>query len=386
MVPPPLSEKPDIENVYIFVSDALRWASLPTELEGYGRTFKTVASGCATMKAVSSILSGLNPPRHGVQTWRDKLTQRTVFDIPGVTAGFANPAAGESGGLSVVLDHDGGDDVASVETPFVFLERDQGGHAPYADYSYQEMITSLDHDHSELLEHYEREVERSVERFDERLDTLKDRGILDDTLVVFLGDHGELLGEYGTVSHTSPPVPELVYVPTIFVHPDLPSGVADQTIGHVDLAPTIFSAMDADARESSFDGVDLFESVPGPRYNDANHHQQIGGKRRALYLASGMWDGDGGHVFTHRGKPIAPLIGLLKAKGWNRAYWRSNPREIPRAMSRYVKPHYEYGDPDVTRQEAAEQVEKIRSEEGTSDDAEIDDDVQQQLADLGYRT
>jgi arylsulfatase A-like enzyme len=51
------------------------------------------------------------------------------------------------------------------------------------------------------------------------------RGILDDSLVIFTSDHGELLGEYnGLYHHQTPVVPELVYVPLAFAGAELLRG------------------------------------------------------------------------------------------------------------------------------------------------------------------
>jgi hypothetical protein len=355
-------------------------------MQNRGATFKTVASGCATMKAIASILSGVYPPKHGVNTWRDRLTQRTLFDVPSLSAGFHNPAAGGKGGLSSVLNQTSEDALEDIAPPFFYLERDQGGHAPYREFTYDEMVDQLDHRAAELRSYYTEAVAESIERFDRRLETLAARGLLEDTLVVFLGDHGELLGEYGLVSHSSPPVPELVYVPVVFLHSDLPSGVQPETIGHVDIVPTVLSALDIELDAERFDGVDLFSEKPGYRFNDSSHFQTVRGRQFRLYYAAGIWDGDGGHVFNRRGKAFSPLIGWRTANGWNRAYWKANPRQIVTALSRYSLPHLKYGSPELSKAEADTAVEEIRAADATARSVEIGEDVEQRLKDLGYRT
>lgn len=375
-----------IENVYIFISDALRWSALPKSMRDRGLTFKTVASGCATMKSVSSIVSGVYPPTHGVVTWRDRLSLETLFDMPGLSSGFFDGAAGEYGGLSQVLGQESADTLDEIEPPFFYLERDAGGHAPYGEYTYDEMIREVEQTRSTLQSYYDREIEQSIERFDARLDLLTDRGLLDDTLVIFLGDHGELLGEYGLVSHTSPPVPELVYVPTIFIHPDLPTGLRPETIGHVDLAPTIRSVLDVSGPRRADDGVDLCSEQPGVRYNDAGHYLKLRGRRIPVYQAAGIWDGDGGHVFTRRGTFMGPILGYRKGQGWNRAYWQRNPKTIPAAIRRYLSRHTTYGAPNFSKSEADAVLAEIRDADATAERMQIEDEVQQQLEDLGYRT
>lgn len=378
--------KTTIENVYVFISDALRWSALPESMCERGLTFKTVASGCATMKSVSSIVSGVYPPKHGVVTWRDRLTLETLFDVSALSSGFFDDAAGAQGGLSQVLDQESADTLDDIEPPFFFLQRDPGGHAPYGNYTYQEMIDEVEQTRDTLQSHYNREIQQSIARFNDRLALLADRGLLDETLVIFLGDHGELLGEHGLVSHTSPPVPELVYVPTVFIHPDLPTGRQPETIGHVDIAPTVRSLLNVPASGVAADGVNLSSEQPGIRYNDAGHYLNILDRRIPVYQSAGVWDGDGGHVFTQRGTFMGPVLGYRKGRGWNREFWKRNPRTIPSAIRQYLSIHSQYGSPNVSKSNAAEAVSEIRAADATAEQMDIDEEVERRLKDLGYRT
>lgn len=376
----------EIENVYLFVSDALRWSALPESVRTRGLTFKTVASGTATMKSFSSLLTGVYPPAHGVRTWRDRLTRETLFDIPGLSTGFLDAAAGERGGLSQVLDQESRDTLDEISPPFFFLERDQGGHAPYRSYTYEEMLREVEQSRSALQSYYQEAVQESIKRFDDRLRLLSERGLLDDTLVVFLSDHGELLGEYGLVSHSSPLVPELVYVPTVFIHPSIPNESSSETIGHVDIAPTVRSILGTENPKDTFNGVDLSSEAPDARFCEATHVYSSSNRRITMFYAAGIWDGDGGHVFNKRGKLIFPVICYRKANGWNREFWKANPQSIPTAVGRYVRPHLQYGEPGVSKHEAAETVEIVRDVSDEAEQMKLDDDVQQRLKDLGYRT
>lgn len=381
-----IPRKIDVENVYIYISDALRWSALPHSIKKRGTMFKTIASGCATMKAVSSIISGVYPPKHGVHTWRDQINRDTLFDLPGFSCGFHNPAAGKRGGLNRVLDQEDEDTLSEIRSPFFFLERDQGGHAPYQDFSYEEMITHLTHTQPELQKYYTEAIGESIERFDRRVDVIENRDLVDDTLILFVSDHGELLGEYGLVSHSSPIVPELVYVPTVFIHPDLPGGVQSEVIGHVDIVPTVLSALGLDKPENQYDGVDLFSSEPGYRYTEASHFHRFRNRRYQIFYAGGIWDGDGGHVYNQRGKIFSPIIGYLKANGWNREYWKTNPTQIPDGLLRYSKPYLKYGAPNISKSTASEAVKRIQQSQSSAEQIEIDDDVEDRLKNLGYRT
>ncbi len=72
------------------------------------------------------------------------------------------------------------------------------------------------------------------------LDVLRERGVLDQTLVVFTSDHGDYMGDYGLVLK-SPSVPydALAKVPMIMAGPGCRQGaVSDALVSLVDLLPT----------------------------------------------------------------------------------------------------------------------------------------------------
>jgi arylsulfatase A-like enzyme len=76
------------------------------------------------------------------------------------------------------------------------------------------------------------------------LDSLKQSGKLDSTLVVILGDHGEAFGEHGTYVHASALYEENVHIPLILINRQLFHDEIDHSIGGiVDLAPTILDVL-----------------------------------------------------------------------------------------------------------------------------------------------
>jgi len=79
------------------------------------------------------------------------------------------------------------------------------------------------------------------------LDTLDELGIADDTLLVFTGDHGELLGDYGCVQKSNPR-DQAVRVPMIARWPGrLPQGATcDDLVTCIDLLPTFLEAAEHD--------------------------------------------------------------------------------------------------------------------------------------------
>jgi len=76
----------DIENVYIFVSDACRYDFGSERLSSFGTPIRTVAASTFTAPSFSSMISGVYPPRHGVFSWEANITQPFTLmhaSIPG---------------------------------------------------------------------------------------------------------------------------------------------------------------------------------------------------------------------------------------------------------------------------------------------------------------
>jgi arylsulfatase A-like enzyme len=73
---------------------------------------------------------------------------------------------------------------------------------------------------------------------------LESRDLLDSTLVVVVGDHGEAFGRHQQISHATKIYEENVHVPLILINQALFSGQEHSMIGGlVDLAPTIMHAL-----------------------------------------------------------------------------------------------------------------------------------------------
>ncbi|WP_167483926.1 sulfatase-like hydrolase/transferase [Mesorhizobium tamadayense] len=80
--------------------------------------------------------------------------------------------------------------------------------------------------------------------FGEILESLKQSGKLDSTLVVVLGDHGEAFGEHGDYIHATAIYDENVHIPLIMINKHLFHGeVAHPVGGIIDVAPTIMDIL-----------------------------------------------------------------------------------------------------------------------------------------------
>jgi arylsulfatase A-like enzyme len=94
------------------------------------------------------------------------------------------------------------------------------------------------------------------------IDHLEQTGRLEDTLVVFLSDHGEFLGDFGVV-HKLPLFYEcLTRTPAIMRYPQgtLDPFVFDGLVEQVDLAPTILEALGISVPQSMV-GRGLYQQI-----------------------------------------------------------------------------------------------------------------------------
>jgi membrane-anchored protein YejM (alkaline phosphatase superfamily) len=128
---------------------------------------------------------------------------------------------------------------------------DQTPFEPYArDIDYLEMAGSHE---PELVEQVRNRYMNALYRADqlaERLiDSLRQSGALDDTLVIVTGDHGEEFAEHGYWGHTGNFTSEQVAVPFLMGGPGVPSGVEHRPTSHVDVPATLLELLGADPRE-----------------------------------------------------------------------------------------------------------------------------------------
>lgn len=71
------------------------------------------------------------------------------------------------------------------------------------------------------------------------LDTLESTGQLDDTMVVFLSDHGEMGGSHGLTQKWYQAYEETIHVPLVFSSSRITDGPTDSLASMIDIAPTL---------------------------------------------------------------------------------------------------------------------------------------------------
>lgn len=110
------------------------------------------------------------------------------------------------------------------------------------------LATAPDSVKARYVDLYDGEVAHVDEQFGRLLDALDQRGFLDDTLVVFVSDHGEEFLDHGHYGHGSSLYQEQIHVPLIIRTPrrlrseTQPPTVAAQ-VQQIDIVPTILEAI-----------------------------------------------------------------------------------------------------------------------------------------------
>ncbi len=94
-----------------------------------------------------------------------------------------------------------------------------------------------------LVALYDGEIRQTDEDLGQMLAALQDGGLLENSLVIVLADHGEELYDHGHTSHQGL-YDELLHVPLVISTPRGGSGQTDALVSQVDILPTILDYLD----------------------------------------------------------------------------------------------------------------------------------------------
>ena len=129
------------------------------------------------------------------------------------------------------------------------------------------------------IDFYDDEIYYMDKAIGEVISTLKDEGILDDTLIIVTADHGERLSpqdwDHGTLYDAIIHIPLIMRSPKIF-----PSNLRIRGFGqHIDLLPTILDIVGASVKALDIDGKSLLPLLKGEVLRDEIFMEQVTQKR-----------------------------------------------------------------------------------------------------------
>jgi hypothetical protein len=225
------------------------------------------------------------------------------------------------------------------------------------------------------------------EFFRKRYEMLEERGLLQDTLVIYTSDHGELLGDHGLLGHNAPMCPELVYVPSAFIHPDISEGdVTETAIHHVDITSTIIDILDIQGGVvESMDGSSMLrgiESSPKPAFWSNSFLPRAGHILTGELKYQGVWDANGGYTTTssHIGDRLAIYLGKL-VKSSKRT---SMLQHAASSFTAYAKSGQRFADPGFSEEVARATIEEATTNPKDSIETSLSKEGRDHLEDLGY--
>jgi arylsulfatase A-like enzyme len=265
---------------------------------------------------------------------------------------------------------------------------------------------------------YDAEIAHIDAELTRLFDFLKGEGEWEDTMVVVCADHGELHGEHGLYGHEFCLYDPLVNVPLMIKHPALDAERRDDQVELVDLYHTVLDALDVDGGEPTSEGETAVPRDP-TRSLLSESYRQFGPVASPDAGQEAAPDGD--YAFVEYARPVVELKQLeekataagITLDTESRFYSRMRAARRPDAkyvrIDRIADEAYRL-DRDPTEQEnlyhtgdadeavAATEAALSRFEaavggawtDALDDDvsdgavAEMDDDAQERLRDLGY--
>jgi choline-sulfatase len=253
----------------------------------------TVAQSSWTRPSVATLLTGLLPLTHGVNGRRDALAPQAVtlaemLQARGYrTAGFVtNGNVAKSFGLGQGFEtyrllpkkHGAATDVNAEaagwldkvwtkDAPFFLFLHTVEPHAPYnPPLPFRQRFAASVKDDSltrlrvfrrlaenklpttpelrrNLIDLYDAEIAANDAAFGDLIDLLVERGLWDDTVIVFVSDHGEEFLDHGDWEHGKTLHAEMLDVPLIVRAPGMGGKVVERQAQHADLVPTLLDLL-----------------------------------------------------------------------------------------------------------------------------------------------
>lgn len=230
-------------------------------------------------------------------------------------------------------------------------------------------------EHDELWTNYSKEVKYLDQEIGNFLDALEERGELEETAVVIVGDHGDEFHEHGLYGHKNLPYDELTRVPLLFRFPDSspieqPMTV-DTMVRTIDILPTLLDIVDADystEMAERLEGESLLPVIEGesPSYDAVVTEKEVRGED---YLRIGFRTDSWKYLYD--GKTDEQYL----------YYLADDPEEANNVADQH---------PETVERFVARLNERFERVEETSEDVEVpdikdDEGVEERLRALGYK-
>ncbi len=149
--------------------------------------------------------------------------------------------------------------------------------------------------------------------FGRLLAALAANGLGERTRVVVVGDHGELLGEHGTIGHGAKLWEEALRVPFLIASPGGARQVVDERVGLVDLTPTLLELAGLPV-PAELDGRSLVPALRGEALATATYFAEVRTASKTGASTEGplpqhvaVWRGPRKLVRTQRGTQLFDL-------------------------------------------------------------------------------
>lgn len=109
---------------------------------------------------------------------------------------------------------------------------------------------------------YDAEIAYMDDAIGELLESLREAGLLENAVLAYVGDHGEHMGESGYWFGHWDVLDETARVPMVIVHPErrYAGRVVEESVGTIDLVPTLLSWLGIEPG-LDFDGIDLTQAL-----------------------------------------------------------------------------------------------------------------------------
>jgi arylsulfatase A-like enzyme/Flp pilus assembly protein TadD len=138
---------------------------------------------------------------------------------------------------------------------------------------------------------YDGEIAYSDAQLGRLLDRLRAAGLMDRTVVVVAGDHGEGLGEHGERTHGMLVYDSTLRVPLVIGAPGRAPATRDGPVSLVDVAPTLLRAAGVTPPQT-MRGIDLLETVrlkPDRDLYSETEYPRVAGWSPLQALTDGRW-------------------------------------------------------------------------------------------------